>query len=109
MTRKITSILFMSAILFTSAIAASIPMMQDAEAISPGKTGSKVVCGDRLCSEWEGGRAGYEATKLSATTAKFLSVKWDRRFIDLEKKIPSSCLSRMISSWVKDLMRMVNA
>lgn len=59
----------MSAILLTSAIAASIPMMQDAEAISPGKTGSKVVCGDRLCSEWEGGRAGYEEKKSTATKA----------------------------------------
>ena len=69
MTRKITSILFMSAILLTSAIAASVTMVQDADAISPGKTGSKTVCGDRLCSEWEGGRAGYEAKKLTATEA----------------------------------------
>jgi len=44
-------------------------MVQDADAISPGKTGSKTVCGDRLCSEWEGGRAGYEAKKLTATKA----------------------------------------
>ncbi len=63
MTRKITSIMFMSAILLTSAIAASIPIVQDAEAIAPGKIGSKTVCGDRLCSEYEGGRAGYEAKK----------------------------------------------
>ena len=75
MTRKITSILFMSAILLTSAIAASIPMVQDAEAgmKSAGTpvsvTGSKQVCGDRLCSEWEGGRAGYEEKKLTATKA----------------------------------------
>ena len=59
----------MSAILLTSAIAASIPIVQDAEAIAPGKTGSKQVCGDRLCSEWEDGRAGYEAKKISATEA----------------------------------------
>ena len=65
----------MSAILLTSAIAASVPMVQDAEANmkasgnSPGNTGSKKVCGDRLCSEWEGGRAGYEAKKLTATEA----------------------------------------
>ena len=69
MTKKITSILFMSAILLTSAIAASVTMVQDAEAISPGTTGSKKVCGDRLCSEWEGGRAGYEEKKLTATKA----------------------------------------
>jgi hypothetical protein len=69
MTQKITSILFMSAILLTSAIAASVTMVQDADAIAPGKTGSKTVCGDRLCSEWEGGRAGYEEKKLTATTA----------------------------------------
>lgn len=69
MTQKITSILFMSAILLTSAIAASVTMVQDADAISPGKTGSKQVCGDRLCSEWEDGRAGYEAKKSAATEA----------------------------------------
>jgi len=75
MTQKITSILFMSAILLTSAIAASIPMVQDAEAnmkssgTYTAKIGSKTVCGDRLCSEWEGGRAGYEEKKLTATTA----------------------------------------
>jgi len=59
----------MSAILLTSAIAASVTMVQDADAISPGKTGSKQVCGDRLCSEWEGGRAGYEEKKSTATKA----------------------------------------
>jgi len=69
MTKQITSILFMSAILLTSAIAASIPIVQDAEAIAPGKIGSKSVCGDRMCSEWEGGRAGYEAAKKTATIA----------------------------------------
>jgi len=69
MTQKITSILFMSAILLTSAIATSGTMVQEADASSPGKTGSKTVCGDRLCSEWEGGRAGYEEKKLTATKA----------------------------------------
>ena len=74
MTRKITSILFMSAILLTSAIAASIPMMQDADAYQSSGTsvkevGSGKVCGDRLCSEYEGGRAEYEAKKDAATKA----------------------------------------
>jgi hypothetical protein len=74
MTQKITSILFMSAILLTSAIAASIPIVQDAEALKSSGTnnlqiGSKTVCGDRMCSEYEGGRAGYEAKKLTVTTA----------------------------------------
>ena len=74
MTQKISSILFMSAILFTSAIAASIPMMQEADAYSGSgnyvrQTGSKTVCGDKLCSEYEGGRAEYEAKKEAATKA----------------------------------------
>ena len=74
MTKKITSILFMSAILLTAAIAASTTLMQDTEAMksegtSLTKIGSKAVCGDRMCSEWEGGRAGYEAKKDSATQA----------------------------------------
>jgi hypothetical protein len=72
---KITSILFMSAILLTSAIAASIPLMDDAEASMKAsgtytsKIGSKTVCGDKLCSEYEGGRAEYEAKKVAATIA----------------------------------------
>jgi hypothetical protein len=64
----------MSAILFTAGIAASTTLIQDAEAYTyTGKsikqTGSKEVCGDKLCSEYEGGRAGYEALKSAATEA----------------------------------------
>jgi len=63
MTKTILSILFISAILFTGAIAASVDLTQFAEAVkakgsvgSPGTKsyGSKtnnIVCGDRLCSE----------------------------------------------------------
>ncbi len=74
MTKKITSILFMSVILLTSAIAASTTLMLDAEALkasgtSISKINSKKVCGDRMCSEYEGGRAGYEAKKAAATQA----------------------------------------
>jgi len=74
MTKKITSILFMSVILLTSAIAASTTLMLDAEALkasgtSVSKINSKKVCGDRMCSEYEGGRAGYEAKKAAATQA----------------------------------------
>ncbi len=74
MTKKITSILFMSAILFTSAIVASTTLMQDTDAykgtgVSNQQTNSKMVCGDRLCSEYEGGRAGYEAKKAGVTKA----------------------------------------
>lgn len=66
MTMKVTSILFMTAILFSSAIVASATMMQDADATkSAGNsvriTGSLTVCGEVLCSEFEGGRAAYEA------------------------------------------------
>jgi len=74
MTRKITSVIFMSVILFTATIAASIPMMQDAEAYQGSgnyvrQTGSKTVCGDKLCSEYEGGRAEYEAKKAAVSEA----------------------------------------
>lgn len=74
MIQKTTSILFISAILFTSAIAASTTLMLDAEALKAGgtgvsKVGSKKVCGDKLCSEYEGGRAGYEAKKAEVSKA----------------------------------------
>ena len=64
----------MSAILFTSAIVASTTLMLDAEALkasgtSVSKINSKKVCGDRMCSEYEGGRAGYEAKKAAASQA----------------------------------------
>jgi len=64
----------MSAILLTSAIAASVPIIQDADAYQSSGTsvkevGSGKVCGDRLCSEYEGGRAEYEAKKDAATKA----------------------------------------
>jgi len=66
MTRKITYVLFMSAILFTSAIVASTAIMQDADAYTSSgtytrQTGSKTVCGEVLCSQYPGGRAGYDA------------------------------------------------
>ena len=78
MTRKITSVLFMSAILFTAAIAASVTLMQDTDAYTgsgnPVKTiGSKKVCGDKLCSEYEGGRAGYEAKKSAVSEKNYQS------------------------------------
>ncbi len=58
MTKTILSILFISAILITGAIAASVDLTQFAEAaagkgvplLRVGSVGS-VVCGDRLCSE----------------------------------------------------------
>jgi hypothetical protein len=66
MTRKITSILFMSAILFTSAIAVSVTIMQDADAFKSHGTltrqvGSQMVCGEVLCSEYPGGREAFNS------------------------------------------------
>ncbi len=69
----------MSAILFTAAIAASAIIMSDAEAYSS----SKKVCGDRMCSEYEGGRAGYEAKKAAVSEA--ISEKIE----ELDEKYPS--------------------
>ena len=67
MTKTILSTLFISAILFTGAIAASVDLTQFAEAakgagvplLKVGSSGS-TVCGDRLCSEYPG---GYEQFK----------------------------------------------
>ena len=79
----------MSVILLTSAIAASAPMMQDAEASMKasgtytGKIGSKTVCGDKLCSEYEGGRAEYEEKRNAASKAIGEAIE------KLEEKYPS--------------------
>jgi hypothetical protein len=73
MTRKITTILFISAILFTAGLASEY--FTDADALKSKGTGtakygsSTNVCGDKLCSEYEGGKAGYEAKKAAATEA----------------------------------------
>ena len=66
MTKTILSVLFLSTILVTSALTTSTFMIEEADAYkskgTPGwKYGSataKIVCGDRLCSEYPG---GYEA------------------------------------------------
>ena len=73
MTMKITTILFMSAILFTAGLASEY--FTDANAMKSKGTAisqygsSTNVCGDKLCSEYEGGKAGYEAKKAAATKA----------------------------------------
>ncbi len=64
----------MSAILLSSAIVASSTMLQDTDAYTGQgnyvkKTNSKGVCGDKLCSEYEGGRSEYEAKKAAASKA----------------------------------------
>ncbi len=70
---KITTILFMSAILFTAGLASEY--FTDANAMKSKGTSisqygsSTNVCGDKLCSEYEGGKAGYEAKKAAATKA----------------------------------------
>ncbi len=80
MSKTILSILFISAILITGAIAASVDFTQFVDAIkskgsdTPGRVGtrsygsatSSIVCGDRLCSEIPGGRAAYESGTVPA-------------------------------------------
>ena len=72
---KILTTTLIASILLVGAVAPSLLLTQDAEAAMKAsgtkltKTGSKEVCGDRLCSEWEGGREGYEKTKKKAVTA----------------------------------------
>ena len=83
MTSKITSILFMSAILFSSAIVASVTIMQDAEAYTASgtytrQTGSKMVCGEVLCSEYPGGRAAYDAAQAAGDIGRQSSESRDK-------------------------------
>lgn len=74
MKKTILSILFVATILLTAGVAASMSLFDDVAAFkSQGnkltETGSKLVCGNKLCSEYEGGRAEYEALKDKATKA----------------------------------------
>ena len=111
MTQKITSVLFMSAILFTAAIAASTTMMQDAEALKSKGTGvstigSKNVCGDRLCSEYEGGRAEYEKKKLTATKAIEEKIEaLERESETAEKKISTD--SEVLKSQLENILKKI--
>ncbi len=69
MTRIITSILFVSAILLTAGLTSDY--FTDANALKSQGTGvnqygsatSSTVCGDKLCSEYPGGKAAYEAAR----------------------------------------------
>ncbi len=100
MTQKITSVLFMSAILFTAGIAASTTMMQDAEA------SSSKVCGDRLCSEYEGGRVEYEKKKLTAT--KVIEEKiaaLERESETAEKKISTD--SEVLKAQLENILKKI--
>ena len=90
----------MSAILFTAAIATSTTMIQDAEALKSSgnyltQTGSKAVCGDKLCSEYVGGRAEYEAKKTAATEAiaeKISKIEREQQYS--EKKVQTKTTSQ---------------
>ena len=84
MTKTILSIVFMTTILLTAGIVASTNLLGDAEAIKSKGTytknyGSTKVCGDKLCSEYPGGRAEYEELKTKATKAI------DEKIEELEK------------------------
>jgi len=65
MTKTILSILFMTTILMTAAVAASANIIQDAEALKSKGTGtaqygsSTNICGVQLCSEIPGGKAAW--------------------------------------------------
>lgn len=66
------TIITLSALLIVGTLAPALLLYQDANAAMTSRgtgnpvTGSKLVCGDRLCSEWEGGREGYEKLKHKA-------------------------------------------
>ena len=68
---KLFSAVLMSVILLAATITSSVFILQDSDAMQSSgtpisKVGSKDVCGDRLCSEWEGGREGYEKSTKKA-------------------------------------------
>jgi len=71
MTRKITSILFMSAILFTAGLASDYFTEANAmksQGVGTNQYGSATnVCGLQLCSDYPGGKAGYEADQAGTS------------------------------------------
>ena len=80
MTKTILSVLLITTILATSAFATSAYMIKEADAYKSqgtpawkyGKATAKIVCGDRLCSEYPG---GYEAWKENQSKSSSTSVK----------------------------------
>ena len=71
MTKTVLSVLFLTTILMTATIAASMSLFDSAEAIqskgSPGHTSYHKVCGDQLCS-----KTGGKTPVLSSTNATML-------------------------------------
>lgn len=76
MTSKTFSILFITTILMTAAVASSVNVIQDVEAVKgkgvgSSKYGSQTdVCGLQLCSEIPGGRAAFEEGKTGGSPAE---------------------------------------
>ena len=82
MTKTILPVLLITTILATSTLATSAFMIEEAEALKAkgtttwkyGAATAKIVCGDRLCSEYPG---GYEAWKESQNKSSSSSKSYD--------------------------------
>jgi len=82
MTKTILSVLLITTILATSTLATSTFMIEEADAYQSqgtpkwkyGSATAKIVCGDRLCSEYPG---GYEAWKESQNNSSSGSNSYD--------------------------------
>ena len=94
MTSKILSVLFMTTILMTAAVAASVNMIEDAEAIKgqgvkSSKYGSSTdICGLQLCSEIPGGKAAWMAEQGKSKPVPQMEKKMMKESMDMPMKDP---------------------
>ena len=94
MTSKTISILFMTTILMTAAVAASVSITQDAEAIKgqgvkSSKYGSGTdICGLQLCSEIPGGKAAWMAEQGKSKSVTHMEKKMMKESMDKPMKDP---------------------
>ena len=76
MTKTVLSVMLITALLATSAIATSASIIKEADAYKSqgtpawkyGSATAKVVCGDRLCSEYPGGYEAWKENKSKSYT-----------------------------------------
>jgi len=101
MTNTILSIVFLTTIMMTAAIAASIEIIPEAEGLksagsdAPGRAGANsygsankgIVCGDRLCSEYPG---GYEQFKKDLILEGIFGTGFDKKVIEPHYSIISA-------------------
>ncbi|KAF6242683.1 hypothetical protein C6988_05680 [Nitrosopumilus sp. b1] len=97
MTKLSIAVLFMTSILMTGAIIATLDSIEPAYAAKAkgvsstqfGEDTRKIVCGDRLCSEIEGGREAFD--RGSTTPSKALPVQQQRTLSDSDCMCAGDC------------------